>query len=562
MAKVIDAQTGEIVREPSGGFVALDPTAPGGVRDVSGRPQWLATISAGHKVQNDKGTVYPRASQHGEIYVSDPDNRGEGLRRALGAIPDEGFPGCYVSPVEAQLTVALAGDDIGDIVSQRFACRAAGQLQVYGDQYALTEILDGHHARYSAGTPEYARLLGRCKAETTVLFCLADWVEDRSTIPFPDGLGWYRLRFTSRWSLQSLVGKLEEIQALTRGRLRGIPFGLRIAYQEVPGPDGKTRRIPVWRLGFKPPEMIQLNSGSLRGLLSGALEEGRKLQLIEAPRETIEDAEQDRYDVDVDSPDIVEVLTNGSPRCDAQAWERRWFMLVRDTWLATDGARETFLEDFTRGPGQTGSLAVFLQYATDDKAIALYAAAAKAIGADAFTQAELSRWPAVSEPPANATQLGAIKVYAQRIEAAGITLEGRPVPVTESEATIELGVLAARLYGLALPAKRATTLSDAAPEAPSRPAEAESAPEGLESYAEPASVPGGQPESAEARWVTSDRPSSIEEYGSLLKLAEGYGIDIGPWQMETGWTPFRLADEMERLKLAIAGQMHRHGRLV
>lgn len=508
MNRVIDHMTGEIVRDVPEGFVALDPMAPGGIADVERRPLWLATISAGHKVKSEKGFDIPAASKDGSIYVRDPDGTGEGLRAALKAKPDAGYPGTYVSEPHARLTVALAADAIEDIISQHFARRSATALEVYGDQYELTEILkrgEGvEHLTHAAGSDDYTRLVRTCKAETRMLFCLAEWQDDRSNIPFPDGLGWYSLRFTSRWSLQSLVGKLREVSSLTGGRLRGIPFGLFLAYQDVPGPDGKTRHIPVWRLEFKPPAMIQLNSGSLRGLLSGALEEGRKLQLIEAPRETLADAERD-FDVDLDSDAAVETMV-GQPRCDATAWAKRWFTLVKGTALEPMDARRDFMRMYTAGrPGGVyESLGEFLADATDAEAADLYGAAADEIGARASDE------PLIDAP----TKLALEMTYKRLKQTAPDDLE----TLTLSAARQRLGELVAA--------------GVSAQRAPAEPTP-------------PPSEPVAEPPASDDAYAA---------YGQVLALAGSLGIDLAGFDVtrETPWS--EVQSKHERLAAECASR--------
>ena len=495
----IDAATGEIIQAGDTGFMALDPVAPGGVRELdSKRPLWLATISAGHKVKSQKGMDIPSASKHGEIYVHDPDGSAPGLRSLLGAEEEPGYQGCYVSAPGARLRVAFGSDAIEDIITQRFARRSASALEVYGDQYSLTEIvMQGDrvvHRPHTAGTEEYKALVKTCKAESRMLFCLAEWQGDSVNIPFPDGLGWYSLRFTSRWSLDGLVAKLTETRSITVGRLRGIPFELFIAYQDVPGPDGRVRRIPVWRLEFRPPEMLQLNSGSLRGLLGGAIAEGKKLQLLEAPRETIDDAERE-YDVDPDTAEYTEedvARITDQPRCDVAAWLKRWFALVKGTALMTDDARHDFIQSYCQGISGHyiyGSLHEFLADATDADAAGLYGAAADEIGRRAT--------PGPEELKATAALLTAIRMMYERL--------GQPVAddadgLTQRAAETRL----AALVMASLEARDSAKPKKAAPPPPPPPSEPEEAPSQVK------------------EWMKY----SLAEYAELLRQADSLGIDL------------------------------------
>ncbi len=403
--RTIDTEGGEIIAYEPEPFRILDIYAEEGVVTTGQRPDWLGVISAGFR--NDQG--WPEMSKDGTIYVAPGDReRAKGLIAALEA------------GGKKKLTIAFPYDDLDSIILQRFARRSATALEVYGDAKSLTEIklagykpvlyADGRpkldkdtkrpveepiyeHITCMAGSPEYKALVKTCKAEIHVLFALAEWEGMRPVVKFPDGVGWYALRFTSRNSLQSIAGKLLEISTrMTRGRIAGIPFELSIGYREVAAPDGKKRKVAVWRLDFVPPQMVRLvDSGNLQNLLSAAIDEGRRLRGLPAPEYGIEQAMAEEPDIDLEmgAERAVEILTNGDPPCDVRHWEAQWFAAVKGSRFDTDEGREQFMDVFCTSherpnfPGYTTSLAEFLSYATESQANALIAAVGEAIDGEA-----------------------------------------------------------------------------------------------------------------------------------------------------------------------------------
>lgn len=371
MSRIIDEQGREItpdgeILEPD--FQILDVYAEDGEAKPR-RADWIATISAGFK--NAKGL--PEASHDGTIYVSGDKERCPGLIEALGRNNNK------------RLTIAFLSDNLNDFIFQRFTRRSASALEIYGDQYTLTQIKqerdsDGKvtkavHIQHQAGSPEYKALRKLCKVEVSVLFALAEWDGQRTAVTFPDGLGAYRIRFTSRNSLQALVGKIEEIKArITRGRIAGVPFDLFLVNRDVPSPTGQTRNIPVWTIEFRPPDAIRLTSGNLSNLLGGALREGQRLQvMLPAPSYGIEDAMAEDADIDLELPtaEAVDVLQNGDPPCNPREMESAFFGAVKGTALASDEARRAFLLAYTNS--ECGSLKDFLKDARESQANALLA---------------------------------------------------------------------------------------------------------------------------------------------------------------------------------------------
>lgn len=140
-----------------------------------------------------------------------------------------------------KLTITFAFDRPEQFIQQRFVRYSASRLEVYGDQYSLTEIKVGgtrekpvvtRHVS-EAGSEQYAKLLETCKVASSVYFLLAEW--DGNGVPkvlFPDGLGFFRLRFTSRNSLSNFIAQLQLVYEFTGGRLAGVPFDLRLINRE------------------------------------------------------------------------------------------------------------------------------------------------------------------------------------------------------------------------------------------------------------------------------------------------------------------------------------------
>lgn len=538
--RIIDGVTGEVVvREsapparPNAPFQILDPLALGGVRQMVPHTDWIATISAGHKVAGSNGREIPQASKDGTIFIHDPENRAPNLKEALAAGENK------------RLTITFPYDDLSGFIQQHFTRRSATALEVYGDQFGLKEIVqrqvpvmnpDGtprrdsqgqpvletktEHITHVAGTERYRELLRQCKNEVTILFALARWVNTpegpRSEVTFPDGFAWYRLRFTSRHSLNSIVGKLSEVKdKITGGKIAGLPFTLSITYRDVPGPDGKTRRIPVWVLDFKPPKTLTLTSGNMRGVLGQAIAEGEKLKLLPRPREVgIADAAADDADLDLDAPESVEILTNQAPPARADYWKKQWFLAVRGTELDDDVARARFIQRFSENlhPNTferwTPSLATFMAEATEAEASALIASAtevrthglrAAMLGRVAEPAPAPAEVPAESDPPPDPYE---------DAPPDDISPDGAPPPEEMDVADVIEG----ELVDAALPLGAAV--------APEEPATGEPMPS----------------------------PKDRSDYSRLCTLATALGIDLTPYETTPATTRAELLELGGKLK--------------
>lgn len=357
----------------SGGF-ATDPV----------RVPWLATISAGYK--NQQG--YPVASRKNDArwihMMAEDQERAPGLVEAL----EEGN--------FRSLDVALPFDDPNLFLQQRFEKRSATRLEVYGDEHELVqfitkkvqqgnksvEVLD-QRLIHPAESIEYRRLVQECNVSVSFFFTLARWEGRQPRIYFPasDGLGVYRLRFTSRNSLREIVASLRQISALTGGRLAGLPLRLTLDWRESADSSGVRRTIGVWTLRFMPPQGIDLTPALWQDLKQKALAEGDLLRHVPAPTVESYDDAVTVIDADLDEPDAaaVDALQAGPP-CDAGFYQKAWFARVKDTRLDSDEARAGFIEGFTGG--RTDSLTEFLGTATEQQAAALIATAGQCVGAE------------------------------------------------------------------------------------------------------------------------------------------------------------------------------------
>ncbi|RYG60726.1 hypothetical protein EON80_24480 [bacterium] len=342
-------------------FQILDVYAPDGTIDATPRVDAIATISAGFKAPDAK---FPSRSRDGKIILHDAEGRAPGLKAALAATGDKA------------LTIAFPFDDMGMIIQQYFAEYSASNLLAWGDATQIT-VLDpqrvGKSGRmvYKAGTPEYREALDRCKPSSSIYFHLARWTDDGPEVFFPDGLGLYRLRFTSRNSIRSIVGSLQTTAKYMGGRLAGIPFKLSLENIEVAGSDGAKRKIGVWRCIFTTPTGFALSSQNFRDVATKALAQGSALMLPPPRAESLELAAYDGAEVDLDDitdAQIAEVATGG--KCDSEHYRKHWFAIVQDTPLDLDEARADYVSWYSANFGfeVVSSLAKLLAMLNEEQA--------------------------------------------------------------------------------------------------------------------------------------------------------------------------------------------------
>jgi len=350
----------------------LDTYAPGGVLEVAApRLDALATISAGFRAPGVNGRAgLPQRSTDGTIYLHDPEGRAPGLAQAL------------LANDKKRLTIALPSDDLRRCVQQYFAAYSTTKLLAQGDETGITEIRgEGDNAQriwHPAGSEGFAAMLKKCKVCVSLYFYLAEWGPDGPEIVMPDGVGYYRLRFTSRNSLRGIVDYLSQnIMPYTGGRIAGLPLDLSISNRDVAAPDGSRRRVPVWQLRLKPPSTVRLTARTWRDIAQAGLAQAGVMVLPSPDAGLLALEEGEVLDMD-EAGTSFEDSIYGAPRCDVAFWERKWFAAVRGTVLESDEARADFIGRFTAGA--TDSLAVFLQTASDEIAQELFNAAMKVIG--------------------------------------------------------------------------------------------------------------------------------------------------------------------------------------
>lgn len=371
-----------------------------GISEEPLRIDALATISAGRKMERN-GKSYPQVSRDGTIHISDASGRAPGLAAELKRRGGK------------SLTIAVVSNNPSDVLQQRFAVYSTTRLLAYGNEKGVTVIHvrdvqgpDGKvvpeaiRKHYPAGSDKYAEAVEKCKVQTSFYFVLARWDEQGNPkLVFPDGLGFYRLRFTSLNSAENIRSQLAYIASLplTGGRIAGIPLELSIDYRDVAGPDGSRRNVPVWTLVLRPPSTIELDVAATTRILERGMAQAEGLALPMPRMETFDDAEVEGPDIDLDqaviegeartvSPDEVRHLRDGG-KADPDWLIRQYFAGAGRTSLRDDEGRERFLLAFTGG--KTGSLAEFAATATRRQSEDLLKALADAVAAEiAARQAE------------------------------------------------------------------------------------------------------------------------------------------------------------------------------
>lgn len=406
--RVYNRDTGEIMTTTAG---ARDAAREFRMLDVyeSGQPleekaPWLGTISAGFK--NDKG--YPQASRDGTIYASGNCPNLQEILKANGG---------------KKLTIALLSNDLTELIHQHYVLYSATRLLAHGDMFEMVvyEELDRKTPKgesiyvrqvYGADThpEEYAAWRARCKAAWDMFFTVAVWKEDvTASIEFPDGVGQYRLRSTSRHSRASVQNKLRLIQRITGGQIAGIPLDLTLQYYDVADGQGTRRNIPVWDVALQPPGGVRLASGNFGGILGAAVEEMRKMRVLALPAPaTAEDYERAEardvgailepiVAVEPTAAELAAVSTPGAP-CNPRDVQAAWFATVDGSFLDSEAARSTFIAKHTHT--RTASLAEFCETATVEEAEALITAARHAVLERERTEAPETQTGPIVAPPA------------------------------------------------------------------------------------------------------------------------------------------------------------------
>lgn len=435
--------------QPAGQLAADAPTNPWasvgllkpyahGISQERPRVDALAVISAGFKGEKN-GRSFPVVSRDGAIQVSDPSGRAPGLAAELKRRGGK------------SLTIAVVSNDPNEVLQQSFAYRSATRLMAWGNHESVTVInvreeQDEHgkpvqvveRKTHPAGTATYKAAVEKCKVESNFYFVLARWDEDgQPKLVFPDGLGFYRLRFTSLNSAENIRSQLAYIASLpiTGGRVAGIPLELSIDYREVSGPDGSRRRVPVWTLVLRPPSTIELDVVQTTRILERGMEQARGLALPLPTVQSFEVAEREGDDVDLDQAAVIEGeartvsadearTLRGGGKADPDWLIRQYFAGAGRTSLRDDEGRERFLLAFTRG--RTGSLAEFAATATRRESEDLLKALADEVAAEI---SERPAAPMIASEPTTTVTPRAGRSYQQLF---GADEDDAP-PVRESE---------------------------------------------------------------------------------------------------------------------------------
>jgi len=342
--------------------VSYSILTPYGVESVAPGAPVIASISAGHReVGKDGRAGPPQRSKDGEIYLHVPSRRR--LDAATGEVVEQsGAPGLQAAlerNAYRWLRVAFPSNRLEDVFHQSLRRYSATRLEVFGDAERLTEILqNGERRVVEAGTPEYRKLAQTCKGNYSILFVLAEYVEDGVRLLMPDGLGYYRIRTTSRNSVRRFLEMWECLRRYTGGRPAGVPVDISVQLEEVVTPDGTRRRVPVWQFEMRTPDGSPLTSRVLPSITRQAIAESERLSLP-APELPADDEDADIEPQDDDVVDDVELARS----CDAEFYRRAWFSAVAGTPWESDDARHQWIRDYTGG--QYESLSAFLQSATE-----------------------------------------------------------------------------------------------------------------------------------------------------------------------------------------------------
>ena len=339
----------------------LDIYAENGIAEAQVRVDALATISAGRKGKGDRGL--PERSMDGTIYLHDQGRRAPGLEAILKESPKN-------------LTIALPFDELTRCIQQRFTRYTASRLEVYGDARELIEIVEvkkGDFERrvHKVGSEPFKALLETCKVSTSVYFTMARWIGDKgeSEVYMPDGLGLYRLKFTSRNSLRGLAGNLELVKSFTGGSVAGVPLDLQIIYIEVADGTSQKRTIPVWTLRMNPP--FELSARTMRPALQAAIDSANNLHLPAPAQEDLGSAvlDADFALINEDEPserDLKQLRTG----IRFETLTANFFALVKGSPLEDADEREAWLLSITKG--QENSLREIFENAEEPEVTAAW----------------------------------------------------------------------------------------------------------------------------------------------------------------------------------------------
>lgn len=305
----------------------LDTRSETGLATIEGGQQlsmWAATISAGF-MKDGK----PQVARDKKIQLHKDMADCSGIEAALDAT---GY---------SSLTITMLYDNVNECLKQLF-CNY-GSTKIFGDSDKLTcmKIADGKVARTEIlkGDPRFKATLETCKVSTFVPFYLAEWDSDgadaQPRITFPDGLIPYRLRFTSKHSVNSFVQCLLSAKKITGGKLAGIPLTLSLVNKKVMTPTLERREVPVWSLVLKHPSGLPMTTNQVRSILQAGIEDAAQLAL-EAPRYDHEAVFEAEAILDATAEDVEEAAEQIQSGDSPEGRRLQFFAIVRDCPLGKD----------------------------------------------------------------------------------------------------------------------------------------------------------------------------------------------------------------------------------
>ena len=345
---------------------------PIGEQELAPLPKVLGTITAGYKELSREGKpMPPRISKDGEIYVHCKTFKR--LDSQTGEVRDVPEAAGLIERLKANgnrwLRIALASNNLHDVFHQRLARYSATRLEVVGDQHRLVEVTrDGEWLVHEAGTAKYRELAKTCKAEYSIYFVLADYVDGGVRMEMPDGLGYYRIRTTSKNSARRFLELWNLLRRYTADpqtgepRLVGVPIDVSLAKEEVVTPEGVRREVFVWQFEMHLPDGKPITSRVLPSVMKAAISEAKRLSLPSTPPDLGED---DIIEViDEDGDPVEDVLDK---QCDAAHYTRAWHAAVAGTPYESEEGRRGWISQYT--DGRFDSLSEFLKQASEDVAL-------------------------------------------------------------------------------------------------------------------------------------------------------------------------------------------------
>lgn len=299
-------------------------------------------------------------SRDHKIYLHDDPSfpRAEGLKAALEATQYRG------------LTVAFPFRDESEFIRWRYAAYTRSALLWAGDDETLTVFSKEGPVQLHSGGKEYEQLIQdpRTKVSYSVYFVLAEWLDaTHIELVFPDEFGVYRIRTTSKKTIDNLRTALRTVRNISGGHFAGVPFDLRLVNYQGVDRTGLKRTFPVFAFGMKARGGLRLSSGNFKAALTSGNAAAAALQLPpirdadpqhDAPEEletevtkvqegavtaaAPEEPEADYLEAEF-TPVEDDALRNLETNKDPEAMKKQWFASTKGTHLYNGEARAEFL---------------------------------------------------------------------------------------------------------------------------------------------------------------------------------------------------------------------------